>query len=175
MGKRETRRKGWLNRDEMARSCRLSLRGFDGRNVQPVGKIGREVFFDCAAVLEAEQEARERRESKVDEDAQARRDEAEREKILLMRSQREAQEMKNRAIWRELVPANAVSWSLEQVSRQLIALFDSIPLRIKTIAPRLTTNEINGIQRELVQIQNIASEIEVDFDNLPPERRTTSF
>jgi phage terminase Nu1 subunit (DNA packaging protein) len=154
----------------MARSCRLSLRGFDGRNVQPVGRIGREVFFDCAAVLEAEREARAKRETKVDEAADARRMEAEREKLLLMRSQREAQEMKNKALRRELVPAHEVRWSLDQVSKQLTALFDAIPMRIKTIAPRLTTNEITGIRRELIQIQNIASEIEVDFDQLPMER-----
>src|ERR1700761_8766309 len=108
MSKRETRRKGWLNRDEMARSCRLSLRGFDGRNVQPVGQIGREVFFDCASVLEADQEARDKRDRNRDIEAEERKYETEREKILLIRSQREAQEMKNRALSRELVPARAV-------------------------------------------------------------------
>ena len=121
-------------------------------------------------MLEAEREAREKREAKVDEAADARRMEAEREKILLTRSQREAQEMKNKALRRELVPAHAMRWTLEQVSKQLTALFDSIPMRIKTVAPRLTSNEINGIRRELIQIQAVASEIEVDLNKLPPER-----
>lgn len=154
----------------MARSCKLSLRGFDGRNVQPVGKIGREVFFDCAAVLEANEVARNKRDGRVDEDAQSRRDETEREKILLMRSQREAQELKNKVARRELVSAGALSWTLEKVSSQLVAIFDSIPMRIKTVAPRLTAAEIGAIRRELVQVQNIASEINVDIDNYPKER-----
>ncbi len=41
----------WLNKSNMALSLGISVQAFDKWNVDPVAKIGREVFFDVRSVV----------------------------------------------------------------------------------------------------------------------------
>jgi phage terminase Nu1 subunit (DNA packaging protein) len=86
------------------------------------------------------------------------------EKMLLIREQRIAQQMKNDVSRRELLPASLISWTLSKVGAQISSILDAIPLKVKTIAPRLTATEIGAIRREIVKCQNAAASVGVDVD-----------
>lgn len=92
------------------------------------------------------------------------RDSGEIEKALLTRQQRIAQEMKNEQARRELAPVSLISWTLSKVGSQIAAILESIPLKIKTVAPRLSAVEIEQVKREVVKAQNAASNVDVDLD-----------
>nr|WP_132773025.1 DNA-packaging protein [Pseudomonas aeruginosa] len=46
------KKRGWLNKSEMAASLGISPQAFDKWGVEPAAKIGREVFYTAQAVLQ---------------------------------------------------------------------------------------------------------------------------
>lgn len=165
--------RGWLNKQDMAASCGVSLTAFDKWNVEPVARIGRRVYYRAFDVLDnrkARWSASLAQQRASDEAPAPSVIEAEREKILLVREQRIGQELKNAQTRRELAPVAMIEWALGKVGGQISALLESIPLRVKKMVPRLQASEIELIKREVVKAQNLASRVTVDFDEYAESR-----
>ena len=150
----------------MAASCGVSVQAFDQWNVEPVAKIGRYVYYKASDVI-ANRLAKQM--LRLAQDAGGREDgpdalEAEREKTLLTREQRIGQELKNAQTRRELAPVQVIEWTLSRIGSQISAIFDSIPLKVKKLMPKLSASEIELIKREVVKAQNAAARVTVDLD-----------
>jgi phage terminase Nu1 subunit (DNA packaging protein) len=90
---------------------------------------------------------------------------AEREaKLRLVQEQADGQALKNAQARRELAPVQLISWTLARVGSQISAIFDSIPLKVKKLMPKLSASDIEVIKRELIKAQNAASRVTVDLD-----------
>jgi phage terminase Nu1 subunit (DNA packaging protein) len=153
-------RREWQNRTTAAAAQGVSVQAFDAWGVAPVAKIGREVFYlagDITAnrVANALAKAEQQGVSNTD---------AEQEKLLLVRAQREGQELKNAQTRNELAPIDLISWTLSKVAGQISAILDAVPLKVKNIAPRLTAAEVEHIRREIVRAKNAAASVGVNLD-----------
>lgn len=110
---------GWLNKQDMAASCGISLTGFDKWAIEPVAKIGRNTYYRVVDVLD-NRKARWSATLAVKQAAEQVPElpsviEAEREKMLLTREQRIGQELKNAQTRRELAPVKLLEWVIGKV------------------------------------------------------------
>lgn len=157
----------WLNRKHAARACRVSVQSFDAWGIKPVAKIGRETFYLAADIIEnrvANAVAKTETTRPPAEES-----EGDREKTMLIREQRIAQEMKNQKTRRETAPIAVIDWTLAKVASQLAAILEAIPLRMKQLVPHMTGSEIGIVEREIVKARNLAAGITVDFDEFDRE------
>ena len=155
----------WLTQADMAASCRKSLSAFQKWNIEPVEKIGRNVFYMAADVLENrlnDFESRLQKHAPLDaaELIQAERE----EKLLLTKAQREGQELKNSQLRKELAPVSVIEWVIGKTGGQISAILDALPLQIKKRCPKLTASGIEVIRREIVKAQNAAAAMTLDLD-----------
>jgi len=164
----------WLNMRTMAASLGISVKSFQAWNVEPVARIGRESFFDAASVLRNRLAKQQDRAKAAAPEPSPDALDADRERTLLTRVQREGQELKNAQLRRELAPISLIEWTLGKVGNQIGAVLDSIPLKVKKVVPRLTAVEVEHIKREVVKAQNAASRIAVDLDEYYDERDARS-
>ncbi len=157
-----TREKYWLTHEQMAKAHGISTQAFRQWGVEPVAKIGREVFYLAGDVTAN------RLQKRVPSDA-AEMIQAEREaKLKLTEAQVEGQELKNSQLRRELAPVAVIEWTLGKVGSQIAAILDSLPLQIKKRCPKLTASGIEVIRREIVKTQNIAAQVTVDYAEFQP-------
>lgn len=168
------RQPGWLNLGQMAASCGISTQAFKQWGVDPVARIGRESFFDAASVLRNRLAKQQDRSKAAAPEPSPDALDADRERTLLTRVQREGQELKNAQLRRELAPISLIEWTLSKVGNQIGAVLDSIPLKVKKVVPRLTAVEVEHIKREVVKAQNAAARIAVDLDEYYDERDARS-
>ena len=154
--------KSWMNRSNLVDSLGISGTAFDNWGVEPVARIGREAFFTVADVLKNRLDRQAEQFGRIDDRGAS--DEQVEEKTKLIRQQRIAQEMKNEQARRELAPVSLISWTLSKVGSQIAAILESIPLKVKTVAARLSAIEIEQIRREIVKAQNAAASVDVDLD-----------
>ncbi len=155
--------KSWLNRSNLIASLGISGTAFDNWKVEPVARIGREAFFTVADVLQ-NRLARQAELRGDDDQGPSANDEQQSEKTRLIREQRIAQELKNAQARRELAPVELIGWTLAKVGSQISAILESLPLRIKTILPRLSAAEVEHIRREIIKAQNVAASVSVRLD-----------
>lgn len=158
----------------MAASLGISVKSFQAWNVEPVARIGRESFFDAASVLRNRLAKQQDRAKAATPEPSPDALDADRERTLLTRVQREGQELKNAQLRRELAPISLIEWTLGKVGNQIGAVLDSIPLKVKKVVPRLTAVEVEHIKREVVKAQNAAARIAVDLDEYYDERDARS-
>jgi phage terminase Nu1 subunit (DNA packaging protein) len=157
----------WLNRTDMAKSCGISPQAFDKWGVPSAAKHGREVFFTVDDVLEnrlAWQEQRinrEREKDSVEGPTQAQMDQ---ELMLLRREQRTKLELENAQTRHETAPIALLDRVLSDVGGQIAAIFESIPAKLKRVAPKLTATDLELVTRELVKAQNAAASAKAKLD-----------
>jgi phage terminase Nu1 subunit (DNA packaging protein) len=168
---------GWLNKKQMAASLGITPQGFDLYGIDPVARRHKygEAFYTCEQVVafkvrkavQAERERLERELSKrptVDAaeilQAQAEAD------LELTQERAETQRLKNAQLRRELAPVDGIRWVLGQVAAKIGAVLDPLPGKIRRRVPSLTNADVEAIRHECVKAQNIASEIEVDWNGL---------
>lgn len=162
---------GWLNRKTLARSIGISVQSFDQWGIAPVAKIGREVFYDVASVLEADRARVERRREK--ERPQSLDDiDYERERARLTREQADHTALKNAQLRRESAPIAVIEWTLGRVLAQAAATLDAIPVKVKRRLPKLSAAEIEIIKREIAKVRNLAARVQVDIDEYRADQRT---
>lgn len=77
-----------------------------------------------------------------------------------------AQEMKNQVTRRELAPVKLLEFSIAKFAEQASSILESIPLKVKKRLPRLKASEVELVKREIVKVQNAASRIQIDWDQL---------
>lgn len=158
---------GWLNKQDMASSCGVSLTAFDKWGIEPVAKIGRNTYFRVVDVLDnrkARWSATLAMKQAAEVAPMPATLEAEKEKMLLIREQRIGQELKNAQTRREVAPVQVIEWTLSKVGAQISANLEAIPSKLKKLHPSLPARAIEDVKREIVKAQNVAARVTVDLD-----------
>lgn len=159
---------GWLNKQDMAASCGLSLTGFDKWGIEPVAKIGRNTYYRVEDVLSNRKikwmEAQAVRGAAEQTPEIPSVVEAEREKMLLTREQRIGQELKNAQTRRELAEVAVIAWVVSQLGAKISAHLEAVPQHLKRLHPALPARAIEDVKREIVKAQNMAARVTVDLD-----------
>jgi len=156
----------WLNQQQMAKSCRVSLSGFQKWEVQPEVKIGRHTYYSAAAVLANrlahwENQISQAASRETDQEPSSADREA---RLRLTLAQAEGQEIKNAQLRKELAPVHLLEWVVGKAGAQISAILDAIPMQLKKRNAKLTASNIELIRRDIVKAQNAAAQMTVDID-----------
>ena len=148
----------WLNQQQMAKSLNLTVSAFARWEVEPVARIGKQVFYDVRSVLDNRLEKADQSGSNVA---------IESERLRLTSAQAEGQELKNELAKGKTAPMEIITLSLSTVAGAASGILDSLPLNIKRQHPELSAQMIEAIKRQCVKAQNEISRLdEVVADKL---------
>ena len=86
----------------------------------------------------------------------------EHEQARLAKANADGRELDNAVKRGELAPVEIISKVLSQTTSQIAAILDSIPQQVKRRVPSLSATDMEVIKKEIIKIQNSASEIEVE-------------
>ena len=119
----------WLNKTNMAASLGISPQAFTAWGVEPVAKIGREVFYVVGDVL-ANREGYWLSKAGEPDDPGAvqRRIDYELARTRLVEAQASHQELKNEIARHEVAPFRFISYTLGRVAGEIRGLHDSLPM-----------------------------------------------
>jgi phage terminase Nu1 subunit (DNA packaging protein) len=147
-----------LNQQQMAKSLNLTVSAFSRWEVEPVARIGKQVFYDVRSVLDNRLEKADQSGSNGDIEA---------ERLRLTSAQAEGQELKNELAKGKTAPMEIITLSLSTVAGAASGILDSLPLNIKRQFPELSAQMIEAIKRQCVKSQNEISRLdEVVVDKL---------
>ena len=141
----------WLNQQQMAKSLGLTVSAFSRWEVEPVARIGKQVFYDVCSVLE-------NRLSKAGPTGS--NGDIEAERLRLTSAQAEGQELKNELAKGRIAPIEIITLSLSTVAGAAAGILDSLPLNIKRQYPELSAQMIEAIKRQCVKAQNEISRLD---------------
>jgi phage terminase Nu1 subunit (DNA packaging protein) len=148
----------WLNQQQIAKSLGITVSAFARWEVEPVARIGKQVFYDVRSVLENRLKKADQSGSNGDIEA---------ERLRLTSAQAEGQELKNELAKGKTAPMEIITLSLSTVAGAASGILDSLPLNIKRQYPELTAQMIEAIKRQCVKAQNEISRLdEVVVDKL---------
>lgn len=156
----------WLSQSEMAKTCDVSLSGFQKWRVPPVAKIGRTVYYTPADVLAnrlAHQEARIKRSTKSVPDQELIRSELV-AKLALTKAQREGQELNNNKKRAVLADVDLIRWVIAQAGSRLSKHLGKIPRAVKKGCPKLRAVDMQIVKREVTKAQKAALRMTLDLD-----------
>lgn len=158
---------GWMNKTEAAASAGISTQAFDKWGVQPVGRVGREVFFDVRSIIENRIQHQNVKQQPAGAESSSSVDESEllAERVRLMRAQADSMELKNEIQQREVVECTFATFVLSKVISALASKLDTVPLSMRRKFPDLENRHIEHLTRDLVQARNTAAQL----DELIPE------
>ncbi|HEJ1943963.1 TPA: terminase small subunit [Pseudomonas aeruginosa] len=158
-----TRQPHWLNKSRMATSLGISTQAFDKWGVEPVARIGREVFYDVRSVLENRLDFAERKHQPDGDVPEGIDPLAEhkltQERLRLTSAQADAQEKKNLVADKHLVPTEFAVFALGKVAAQIGSILDTVPLKLRRKHPDLDVRHVEALQREIALARNRASEL----------------
>jgi phage terminase Nu1 subunit (DNA packaging protein) len=142
----------WLNQQQMAKSLGLTVSAFARWEVEPVARIGKQVFYDVHSVLE----------NRLTKAGQAAGNgDIEAERLRLTSAQAEGQELKNELAKGRIAPIEIITLSLSAVAGAAAGILDSLPLNIKRQHPELSAQMIEAIKRQCVKAQNEISRLDL--------------
>ena len=156
---------GWMTHQQTAKEFDITVTALRQWGMEPIAKIGRSVYYSPSQITAnrvAHFEARKQKHAPAD---YAELVQAEREaKLKLTEAQVEGQQLKNSQLRKELAPVAVIEWTLGKVGAQIAAILDSLPLLLKKRNAKLTASNLETIRREIVKAQNIAAQVQIDFD-----------
>ena len=136
----------WLNQVQMAESLGITVNAFARWKVEPVARIGKNVYYDVRSVLDNRLSHAEGN-SLTSGDMEA-------ERLRLTRAQAEGQEIKNELAKGKTAPIEIISLVLSKIAGEATGILDSLPLDIRRRHPEIQTAVIESIKRQVVKSQN---------------------
>lgn len=86
------------------------------------------------------------------------------ERARLAREQADKVAMINARMRRELAPVGALESSLATTCRQIAAVLEALPVKIKRRLPDLPPEGLDVIAEEIVKVRNIAAAVKLELD-----------
>jgi phage terminase Nu1 subunit (DNA packaging protein) len=158
-----------VNQKDAADFCGVAIQVFQRRGIEPDGKCGRSTYYDLRKVSRWEKD-RERRQG-FDEGQRARpaeldtiAEDAALAELDWTRERAEGQRLKNAAMRRELAPVRMVTWAISQAGGRIAAALGTLKGKIKRAQPDLGNEALHAIEQIVVECQNTAAEIKLDWD-----------
>ena len=148
---------GWLNKTGMAASLGISVQAFDKWRVEPVGRVGRSVYFTAYDVMQnrKQNEASKQQPKHEEEDLS---EGLEFERYRLTKAQADNMEIKNEIAKGQTAPIEIIQLVLSRISGEAAAELDSIPLNLKRKHPDISNQLIEDVKRHCVKAQNAIAE-----------------
>jgi len=135
----------WLNQQQMAKSVGVTVSAFARWEVEPVARIGKQVYYDVGSVLANRLEKADLSGSNGDIEA---------ERLRLTSAQAEGQEIKNDLSKGKTAPMEIITLVLSRIAGEASGELDTLPLNIKRRHPELQTRVIESIKHHCVKAQN---------------------
>ncbi|MFJ7111296.1 terminase small subunit [Pseudomonas sp. NPDC098740] len=158
----------WLNKSRMAASLGITTQAFDKWGVQPVAKIGRDVFYDVRSVLDNRLKHQGAKDQPVDDNGDPLDPLIEykqaQQKLRLTTEQADAQAMRNQVKAKKLVPVDFCLFALGKLSATLGSTLDTIHVKVKRKCPDIEVRHLEAVQREVAVTRNQAVDL---ADRLP--------
>lgn len=136
----------WLNQVQMAESLGITVNAFARWKVEPVARIGKNVYYDVRSVLD-------NRLSHAEGNSLTAGD-MEAERLRLTRAQAEGQEIKNELAKGKTAPIEFIALVLSKISGEACGILDSIPLNIRRRHPEIPNVVIEDIKAQIWKSQN---------------------
>ena len=156
-----TKRRGWLNKSEMAASLGISVQAFDKWGVEPESKIGRESFYSAKSVLANRLQHDKQKQQPGGIDLEGLDPLAEYkltiERLRLTAAQADAQEEKNRVTERINAPVAFMTFALAKISAQVASTLETVGKNIHRKHPEIDSRHIESLEREIAIARNTAS------------------
>lgn len=80
------------------------------------------------------------------------------ERARLLKEQADKEEMNNQLRRGELAPVSDMQAAMSQVYAKQVAIFESVPARIKRECPELSARGLDVVRKELAKARNLAAE-----------------
>ena len=171
------KKRGWLNKSEMAASLGISPQAFDKWGVEPAAKIGREVFYTAQAVLQNRLDhlAQKQQPEGLDEEGIDRRAEEKlmHERWLLTMAQRIGQEQKNQVNAKTLVPAPFATFALARIAAKIGSKLETVCKTVRSQIPDTPPLVLEAFEREIALARNLAVEFADDLPEILDEYSAT--
>lgn len=162
------KRRGWLNKSEMAESLGISPQAFDKWGVEPVAKIGREVFFTAQAVLQNRTENAARKQQPDELGAEGVDPLIEyklaQSRLRLTEAQAYNQEQKNQVNDKQLVPVPFATYALARIAAQIGSTLETVGKTVSRRHPDIDPLILESFEREIALARNVAAQF---GDNIP--------
>lgn len=146
---------GWLNKTDMCVSLNISTQAFEKWGVASVARIGRQVFYTVAEVLQnrMRHEARKQDES-TNQAEHDQKQELQKLKLDKLREEVRALELRNSVLEGRSLPAEGVTKVLAKILALTGTELDSLPLEIQRKFPDLDKRIIDKISEITIKHQN---------------------
>lgn len=89
------------------------------------------------------------------------------EKARLTRAQADREEIRLKEDRRQVARVELLTYAISNFASQAAAIFETLPGRIYRIRPDLSSTDIDEVRAEVVNLQNLVSEIELDWSLAP--------
>lgn len=169
--KKATVHRHWLNKKDMAKSIGLSVQAFDKWRVEPVAKVGREVFYTVDDVIDFCVERALKKNGgnnnllgkSFDEamkDAETNYiQRAELLKVEKIALETQRMKLQNAVLEGRSLPAWAVTEVLTKILSRVGEIFDSLALKIHRKHPNIDKRVIELVKNEVIKAQNEAAHV----------------
>lgn len=171
------KKRGWLNKSEMAASLGISPQAFDKWGVEPAAKIGREVFYTAQAVLQNRLDHATQKQQPEGLDAEGLDPLAEKkllqERLRLTTAQAVAQEQKNEVNAKTLVPAPFATFALARIAAKIGSKLETVCKTVRSQIPDTPPLVLEAFEREIALARNLAVEFADDLPEILDEYSAT--
>lgn len=171
------KKRGWLNKSEMAASLGISSQAFEKWRVEPAAKIGREVFFTAEAVLQNRlaYAAQKQQPSGLDEEGLDPLAEKKllQERLRLTTAQADGQEQKNQVAARALIPVPFVTFALARIAAKIGSKLETVCKTVRSRIPDAPPVVLEAFEREIALARNLAMEFADDIPEILDEYAAT--
>ncbi len=163
----------WINKKDLAARLGISVQALGKWGVEPVGKVGREVFFTLRDVIDNRIENAAKNDNlgnlgtTADEKEETRQlaRNRQREEYLLAKERRIGQQQKNEIQAGTMIPTEFATFALSRLAARVASILDTLPLTIRRAHPDLEARHIDSITSEVAKARNTAAEA----DEILPE------
>lgn len=81
------------------------------------------------------------------------------ERARLAKAQADGKELENAVKRDEYAPYHLLTQALAQMSHEVVSIMEALPVKLKKISDRLTAEDLDLIEREIVKARNAAADV----------------
>ena len=157
-------KKFWWTQTQAYTFCKVDAKTFRKWGIEPVAAFNKSKYYDSMSVINffLEKELKERvvqgeSGEYVDiQDEQAKKTRQERIKL----------ELANAKTMREQAPVELLTFALDDLISQFVAVLDGLPLTVKREIPDIPGVALDVVDREIAKARNIMADANIDFNRL---------
>ncbi len=153
-----------MNKKELCKLLQISSTAFDNWGIEPVCKVGREVFFELQTVMQNRLNNQLSKQAKNTNQELGEGENLEYERYRLTKAQADAQELKNQIATQKVISTEFALFALVNTASEIASTLDQIPAAVSRKDPQLEQRHLDLIEFEIAKACNIAAAL---GDKLP--------